>query len=142
MLRPLPYPIVIEMVVLGAALVLLGLFVIVRGTLPRWLPSGYVDPAGNRAELSPPVYRLLGVTSVLVGVATPLTALSRHITTALLAVALVAIGLICGIPAAVIAGSEEHRRSLRRKRSTYVWSTLAAFFAIAINWMVFYGSRP
>jgi hypothetical protein len=60
----------VEFVVLGAALVVLGLYFLIRGTLPQWLPSGYVGQAGKRAELSRPVYRILGATSVLAGGAT------------------------------------------------------------------------
>jgi hypothetical protein len=67
MLRPLPFPIMVEFVVLGAALVVLGLYFLIRGTLPQWLPSGYVGQAGKRAELSRSVYRILGATSVLAG---------------------------------------------------------------------------
>src|SRR5207253_7605002 len=48
MLRPLPFPIMVEFVVLGVALVVLGLYLLFRGTLPQWLPSGYVDQAGKR----------------------------------------------------------------------------------------------
>jgi hypothetical protein len=140
--RPLPVPIVVESFVLGAALVLLGIFLIIRGTLPRWLPSGYVDPAGKRAELSQSVYRPLGVTSILIGVATPLVALSQQLATFVLAFILTAIGLIYAIPASVKAGREESERLLRRKRSTQVWSFLAVFSALAINWIVFYSPRP
>jgi len=78
--RPLPFPIVIEMVVFGAASIRVALFLVKRGTLPRWLPSGYVDQAGKRAELWHP--------------------------------------------------------------SMQLWSMLAIFSALAINWMVFYSRRP
>lgn len=140
--RPLPFPIVIEMVFVGAAAVIMGLFLLGRGTLPRWLPSGYVDQAGKRAELSPSVYRPLGVTLILIGAATGLVALSQQLVTSVLALMLAAIGLIYAIPPSVKAGREETERSLRRKRSMQVWSMLALFCLTAINWMVFYSPRP
>jgi uncharacterized protein YjeT (DUF2065 family) len=140
MLRPLPLPIVVEM--LGATLVLLGLFLVIRGTLPRWLPSGFLDQAGNRAELSRPVYRWVGVTSVLVGVAAPMTALSRQVNTMLLAIMLVAIALLSAVPGVVVAVIDQHRRSLRRKRSTYWWSMLGLIVATVLNGLLFAGMRP
>ena len=87
---------VFEMVLLGAALVVLGLYLLIRGTLPRWLFSGYVDQVGNRAELSRPVYRLSGLTSVLAGAALPLFALQR-VMMIVLAFALIAIVKEAGI---------------------------------------------
>lgn len=142
MLRPLPLAIAVEMVVLGAVLVLLGLFLLFRGRLPRWLPSGYIDLARNRAELSPSVYRLVGVTSVLAGSATPLLALSQRVVIVVLGFALIAIGLACAIPAAVIAGREQSRRSLRRKRSTDIWSMVAFIIVMALNGLVIYNALP
>src|SRR5216683_2385283 len=100
---PLPVTIVVEFLVLGAVLLLLGLLLIIRGTLPRWLPSGYLDQAGNRAEFSRPVYRLIGVTSVLAGGAVPLLALSQRAVVVVLAFVLIAIGFIFAIPSAVMA---------------------------------------
>jgi len=142
MLRPLPVPMVVEMVVFGAASVLVGVFLLRRGTLPRWLPSGYVDQAGKRAELSQSVYRPLGVTLVLIGVATALVALSQQLATFVLAFILITIGLIYAVPPAVKAGREETERSLRRKRSTQVWSMLVLFCVLAIDWTVFSSPRP
>jgi len=136
MLRPLPFPIMVEFVVLGVALVVLGLYLLIRGTLPQWLPSGYVDQAGKRAELSRRVNRILGVTSVLAGGATPLLALSQRPVIVVLAFVLIAIGLICATPAAVLAGREQSERSLRRKRSTQVWSTLVFIIVMALNGLV------
>src|SRR5207302_10712887 len=78
MLRPLPFPIMVEFVVLGVALVVLGLYLLIRGTLPQWLPNGYVDQAGMPAELYRPVNRIVDVTSVLAGCAMPLLALRHH----------------------------------------------------------------
>jgi len=141
MLRPVPLPLAVELVVLGVLSLLLGLYLLVRGTLPRWVPSGFVDQAGNRAELSRPVYRLLGVTSVLAGIACELLALSQR-TPALIAFALVAVALMGAIPAAAMAWGEQHRRSLRRTRATYVWSALAAILVIAVNGLLLYGTRP
>lgn len=139
--RPVPFPLTVELIVLGVVSLLLGAYLVIRGTLPHWVPSGFVDQAGNRAELSRPVYRLLGVTSVLVGIACPLLALGQR-TPALIAFALVAVALMCAIPAAAMAWGEQHRRSLRRKRSTYVWSALAAILVIAVNGFLLYGTRP
>jgi hypothetical protein len=142
MLRPLPVTMVVEFLVLGAVLVLLGLFLIIRGTLPRWLPSGYVDQAGNRAEFSRPVYRLTGVTSVLAGGALPLLALSQRVVIVVLAFMLIAIGFICAIPALVMAGREQSDRSLRRKRSTEVWSMMALIIVMALNGWVIFSALP
>ena len=139
--RPVPFPLTVELVVLGAATLLLGLYLLVRGTVPRWLPSGYVDQDGNRAELSPPVYRFLGVTSILAGIACPLVATNQR-GSILVAFALIALALLCAIPAAVMALSEQHRRSLRRKRSTYVWSGLAYILLMAVTGLVLYNARP
>jgi uncharacterized Tic20 family protein len=133
---------VVEMVVFGAASVLVGVFLLRRGTLPRWLPSGYVDQAGKRAELSQSVYRPLGVTLVLIGVAMALVAVSQQLATFVLAFILTASGLIYAIPPSLRAGREETERSLQRKRSMQVWSMLALFLALAINWLVFSSPRP
>lgn len=65
--RPIPFPLTIELIGLAVVSLLLGAYLVARGTLPRWMPSGFVDRAGNRAVLSRPVYRLLGVTSALAG---------------------------------------------------------------------------
>src|SRR6267143_5600523 len=111
--RPVPFLLAVELVVLGAVALLLGLYLILRGTLPRWVPSGFLDQAGNRAELSRPVYRLLGVTSVLAGIACELVALSQLVPV-VIAFALIGLALICAIPTAVMALSDQHRRSLRR----------------------------
>jgi hypothetical protein len=142
MLRPipLPFPLVVEFLVVGAALGVLGLYLLIRGMLPRWLPSGYVDQAGKRAELSRPVYRLCGVTSVLAGSAAPLLALSQGVVIVVLAFVLIAIGFIFAIPAVVMAGREQTERSLRRKRSTEVWSTLAFIIVMALNGVVIYNA--
>jgi hypothetical protein len=141
--RPVPFLLQAESVVLGVALVLLGLFLFIRGTLPRWLPSGFLDQEGNRAELSRPVYRLVGVTSVLVGLAAPLIALSQGGVTLALGFALTAIALLCAIPTAVMAWGEQSRRSLLRKRSTAVWSMLVVIVAVVVNEFIFLGTtRP
>jgi hypothetical protein len=132
---------VFEMVLLGAALVVLGLYLLIRGTLPRWLFSGYVDQVGKRAELSRPVYRLSGLTSVLAGAALPLFALQR-VMMIVLAFALIAIAFAFAIPAMVMAGREESERSLRRKRSTQFWSMLALIIFMAINGFVIFGALP
>jgi Mn2+/Fe2+ NRAMP family transporter len=142
MLRPLPYPIVIEFLVLGVALVVMGLYLVIRGTLPRWLPSGYVDQAGNRAEFSQPVYRLIGVTSALAGGACPLLALSQRLAIVVLAFVLIAIGFLFAIPSVVLAGREQSERSLRRKRSTEIWSWLAFIIVMALNGLVIYSALP
>jgi len=142
MLRPLPYQIVIEFLVLGMALVIMGLYLLIRGTLPRWLPSGYVDQAGNRAEFSRPVYRLIGVTSVLAGGACPLLALSQRLAIVVLAFVMIAIGFIFAIPSVVMAGREQSERSLRRKRSTEIWSWLAFIIVMALNGLVIYSALP
>ena len=54
MLRPIPFPfpLIVEFLVVAVALLVVGFYLLGRGTLPRWLPSGYVDQAGKRAELS------------------------------------------------------------------------------------------
>jgi uncharacterized protein YjeT (DUF2065 family) len=139
--RPVPFLFAVELVVLGAVALLLGLYLILRGTLPRWMPSGFVDQAGNRAELSRPVYRLLGVTSVLAGIACPLVALSQ-LAPILIALGLIAAALVCAIPAAVMALSEQHRRSLRRKWSTEAWSFLGFIVVMTINGFFLYATRP
>jgi uncharacterized protein YjeT (DUF2065 family) len=139
--RPVPFLFAVELVVLGAVALLLGLYLILRGTLPRWMPSGFVDQAGNRAELSRPVYRLLGVTSVLAGIACPLVALSQLVPI-LIALGLIAAALVCAIPAAVMALSEQHRRSLRRKWSTEAWSFLVFIVVMTINGFFLYATRP
>src|SRR5437588_8399992 len=101
MLRPVPFPLTVELLVLGAPAIFLGLFLTMRGTLPRWLPSGFVDQSGQRAVLSRPVYRILGVTAVLTGCACLLLALGQRGITILLALVLTVIALICAVPAAV-----------------------------------------
>jgi hypothetical protein len=141
MSRPVPFPIAVELDVLGAVALLLGLYLMLRGTLPRWVPSGFLDQAGNRAELSRPVYRLLGVTSVLAGIACPLVALSQLVPV-VIAFALIGLALICAIPTAVMALSDQHRRSLRRKWSTEVWSFLVFIVVVIINGFFLYGTRP
>jgi hypothetical protein len=138
--RPVPFLFAVELVVLGAVALLLGLYLILRGTLPRWMPSGFVDQDGNRAELSQPVYRLLGVTSVLAGIACPLVALSQLVPI-LIALGLIAAALVCAIPAAVMALSEQHRRSLRRKWSTEAWSFLVFIVVMTINGFFLYATR-
>lgn len=142
MLRPLPFPIMVEFVVLGVALVVLGLYLLIRGTLPQWLPSGYVDQAGKRAELSRPVSRILGATSVLAGGATPLLALSQRPVTVIIAFVLIAIGLICAIPATVMAGREQGERSLRRKTIDTLWSMLVFIIVMALNGLVIVDALP
>jgi hypothetical protein len=138
--RPVPFLVAVELVVLGAVALLLGLYLILRGTLPRWVPSGFVDPAGNRAELSRPVYRLLGLTSVLAGIACPLVALGQLVPV-VIAFALIGLALICAIPTAVMALSDQHRRSLHRKWSTDVWSFLVFLVVVIINGFFLYGTR-
>ena len=139
--RPIPFPLTIELIGLAVVSLLLGAYLLVRGTLPRWMPSGFVDRAGDRAVFSRPVYRFLGVTSILAGIACPLVAANQR-DSILVAFALIALALLCAIPTAVMALSEQHRRSLRRKRSTYVWSALAWILLIAVNGLVVYGARP
>src|SRR2546429_4945239 len=133
MLRPLSFPIMVEFVVLGVALVVLGLYLLFRGTLPQWLPSGYVDQAGKRAELSRPVYRMLGVTSVLAGGATPLLALSQRPVIVVLAFVLIAIGLICAIPAAGLAVRRQRGPSLRPEPSSPVLAAAGGIRCIALE---------
>jgi len=142
MLRPLPVTMVVEFLVVGALLVLLGLFLIIRGTLPRWLPSGLIDQAGNRAEFSRPVYRLIGVTGVLAGGGVLLLALSQRVVILVLAFVLFAVGFIFAIPSAVMAGREQSERSLRRKRSTEIWSWLALIIVMALNGWVIFSALP
>src|SRR5260370_36904020 len=127
--RAVPFLLQAESVVLGVGLVLLGLFLLVRGTPPRWLPSGFLDQEGNRAELSRPVSRLVGVTSVLVGLAAPLIALSQPGVTLAFGVALTAIALLCAIGTAVMAWGEQSRRAPRRKGSTAGESTVGVIVA-------------
>ena len=88
------------------------------------------------------MYRLLGMTSVLTGGAAPLLALSQRVATVVLAFVLIAIGLILAVPAAVMAGREQSERSLRRKRSTLLWSTLAFIIVMALNGLVMYSALP
>src|SRR5947209_9639455 len=64
----IPLPFTIYALVISAAAVLLGFPLVITGTLPRWLPSGLVDPTGQRADLSPGVYRIVGVAGVLAGI--------------------------------------------------------------------------
>jgi len=139
--RPVPSLLAVELIVVGEVSLLLGLYLMIRGTLPQWVPSGFVDQAGNRAELSRPVYRLLGLTSVLAGIACPLVALGQPVLL-VIAFGLIGLALLCAIPAAVMALSDQHRRSLRRKWSTTVWSFLVFIVVMTINGSFLYGTRP
>ena len=69
-------------------------------------------------------------------------ALSQRPVIVVLAFVLIAIGLICAIPAAVLAGREQSERSLRRKRSTQVWSTLVFIIVMALNGLVIVDALP
>ena len=67
---------------------------------------------------------------------------AQGLTLFILAFVLIAIGLICSIPAAVLAGREQSERSPRRKRSTQVWSTLVFIIVMALNGLVIVDALP
>ena len=135
-LMAIPLPVTIYAIVISTAGVLLGLFLLIRGSFPGWLPSGLVDPQGRRAVLSPGVYRLLGLACVLAGMAAGLVTLSTPGARFLVAFGLAVIAFTCLLVAAAEAWTERRARSLRQRRSTMLWSIIAGAGAIVVNYGV------
>ena len=135
-LMAIPLPVTIYAIVISTAGVLLGLFLLIRGSLPGWLPSGLVDPQGRRAVLSSGTYRLLGLGCVLLGIAAGLVTLSTPGYSFLVAFGLVVIAVTCLLVAAAEAWTERRARSLRQRRSTILWSIIAGAVAIVVNYGV------
>ena len=129
----IPLPVTIYAIVISTAGVLLGLFLLIRGSFPGWLPSGLVDPQGRRAVLSPGVYRLLGLACVLAGMAAGLVTLSTPGARFLVAFGLAVIAFTCLLVAAAEAWTERRARSLRQTRSTILWSIIAGAVAMVVN---------
>src|ERR1700674_986067 len=132
-LMAIPLPVTIYAIVISTAGVLLGLFLLIRGSFPGWLPSGLVDPQGRRAVLSPGVYRLLGLACVLAGMAAGLVTLSTPGARFLVAFGLAVIAFTCLLVAAAEAWTERRARSLRQTRSTILWSIIAGAVAMVVN---------
>ena len=138
MLRPMaiPLPVTIYAIVISTAIVLLGLFLLIRGSLPDWPPSGLVDPQGRRAVLSSGTYRLLGLGCVLLGIAAGLVTLSTPGYSFLVAFGLVVIAVTCLLVAAAEAWTERRARSFRQARSTIIWSIVTGAVVLVVNYGV------
>jgi len=138
MLRPMaiPLPVTIYAIVISTAIVLLGLFLLIRGSLPDWPPSGLVDPQGRRAVLSRGTYRLLGLACVLFGIAAGLVTLSTPGYSFLVAFGLGVIAFTCLLVAAAEAWTERRARSLRQRRSTIIWSIVTVAVGLVVNYGV------
>jgi len=106
----IPLPVTIYALVLSAAALLLSVPLLITGTLPRWLPSGLVDPRGQRALLSPGIYRLLGVAGVLAGIGAGVATLGTPSTSILIAFGFAGIAFTCLVIAAAEAWSERRQR--------------------------------
>ncbi len=130
----IPLPVTIYALVLSAAALLLSVPVVITGTLPRWLPSGLVDPQGQRALLSPGVYRLLGVAGVIAGIAVGVATLGTPGTSLLIVFGLAGVAFTCLVIAAAEAWSERRGRSLRQTRSGILWSVVGVMLAVALNY--------
>src|ERR1700730_993901 len=132
-LMAIPLQVTIYAIVVSTAGVLLGLFLLIRGSLPGWLPSGLVDPQGRRAVPSRGIYRLLGLASVLAGIAGGLVTLSTPGYSDLVAFGLGVVAFTCLLVAAAEAWTERRARSLRQRRSTILWSIVAGAVAMVVN---------
>jgi len=130
----IPLPVTIYALGLSAAALLLSVPLLITGTLPRWLPSGLVDPRGQPALLSPGVYRLLGVAGVLAGIAAGVATLGPPGTSLLIVFGFAGIAFTCLVTAAAEAWSERRRRSLRQTRSGILWSVVGVMLVVALNY--------
>ena len=135
-LMAIPLPLTIYAIVISTASVLLGLFLLIRGSPLGWLPSGLVDPQGRPAVISPGVYRLLGLACGLLGIAAGSVTLSTPGSSFLVAFGLGVIAFTCLLVAATEAWTERRARSLRQRRSTILWSIIAGALAIVVNYGV------
>ena len=135
-LMAIPLPVTIYAIVISTAGVLLGLFLLIRGSFPGWLPSGLVDPQGRRAVLSPGVYRLLGLACVLAGIAAGLVTLSTPGASFLVAFGLAVVAFTCLLVASAEAWTERRARSLRQRRSTIIWSIVTVAVGLVVNYGV------
>jgi hypothetical protein len=135
-LMAIPLPVTIYAIVISTAGVLLGLFLLIRGSFPGWLPNGLVDPQGQRATLSPGMYRLLGVGCGLAGIAALVVTLGTPGASFLVAFGLAVVAFTCLLVAAAEAWTERRARSLRQTRSTILWTFVAGAVAMLVNYGV------
>jgi hypothetical protein len=144
----IPLPVTIYALVISATALLVSVPLVVTGTLPRWVPSGFVDAQGQRAVLSAGVYRTLGAAGVVAGVAAAVVTLGAAGTSLLIGFGLVGLAFASLVIAAVQAWSERRARSLRparSTRSTILWSVLAVVVVVVLNYgmtfSLFFGAR-
>jgi hypothetical protein len=138
----IPLPVTIYALVISVVALIVSIPLVITGAIPRWLPSGLVDPQGQRAVLSAAVYRMLGVAGVVAGIAAAVVTLGAPGTSLLIGFGLVALALACLVITAAQAWSERRARSLRPTRSTWstvFWSVIAVGVVMALNYgMTFY----
>jgi hypothetical protein len=138
-LRAIPLPLAIYALVLSGAAAATGLAMLAGGGyLPGWFPSGLVDADGQRAVLSPGIYRLLGIGCLFLAAAILLMVVAGSAAGGLVGFLLVAIGVIVLLVAAAVAWDERRTRSLRQTRSNRLWTVAAFGVTMAVNWGLFW----